>query len=239
MSKIQNALKHAEEYRASKTHSAADLPHGGAPTPETLDDEVNRLEASLSTWRARPAEPAPAAASAEPRHGSTAQAGGPWGEEIRRCQETLAACEARIARSQQQRSSAQAQVAEQERVVAQAAAHLATLQQRLREAEAEVQQMEGERTTHSDRLSTLRQCQALAQAAEEAEQRLQMNAEIVVHITGVQQRITEKLSQHQRASQELRESADTLRRQLADMIARAPSIGSSPMNRIDGDGRHE
>ena len=225
MSRIQDSLKRAEDHRNVRTQSAglsAATPVAGQAiaisknetvTSARLDDEVRRLETSLATWRVRPADPAapqpPAPADSE------------WDEEIRRCQALLASCEERVTRAQQQRASLQAQVTEQEHVVAQAAEHLAMLQHRFQEAEAGVQQAAGERTAHGERLSVLRHCQALSQAAAEAEQRLQVNTEVVARIVRVQQRITEKLSQHQRASQELREASETLRRQLAETLAHA------------------
>ena len=235
MSKIQNALKRAEEHRASKTQ-AGGLPPHEALTPEGLDDEVRRLEALISAWRVRPADPVPASVSVGPARTSAASVGGPWVEELQRCQAVLAACDERLTRAQQQRASIQAQVAEQERVVAQAAAHLAALQQRFQAAEADVQQVTEERTAHGERISILQQCQVLAQAAAETEQRLQVNTEMVAEITLVQQRVTDKLSQHQRASQELRESAETLRQQLADMLKRAQLASDQDIN---GGGRHE
>ena len=212
MSKIQDALKQAEEQRATRAQSAS-----AGPASATLSDEVQRLEASLAAWRARPAD-------------------SQWDEEARRCQTALASCEERLVHAQQQRASLQAQAAEQERVVAQAATYLAVLQRRLRDAEAGIQEVERERTVQGERLSAFRQCQTLAQAAAEAEQHLQTKTEAIARIARVQQRITEKLSQHQRVSQELRDTAATLRRQLAETLARA-QMTNGP--HTPGDGRHE
>lgn len=213
MSRMQEALKRAEEQRASRT--------------STLSDEADRLEASLAAWRsARPAEPVAATNGSQP----------PWEEELHRCHTLLVSCDARIAQAQQQRASLQVQATEQERVVAQAAAHLGTLQQRVQQAEAGLRSAEADRATHAERLASLRRCQALAQAAAEAEQQLQANTETITRIARVQQRVTEKLSQHQRQAQELRGTTDSLRRQLHDALARAQGVSGSTTN---GDGLHE
>ncbi len=244
MSRIQEALKRAEEQRAGRTPSAA-APKDGAVTPEALDDEVRRLELSLSAWRARPAEPAstpPLAQTAAvskrappPAH-RTGTASDSWETEICRCQDTLALCEQRLTQAHQQRAACQGQVAEQERVVAQATAHLVALQQRVQDAAAAVRNIEADRAAHGERLSALRQCQTLAQAAVEAEGQIQTNTETIARIARVQQRVTEKLSQHQQEAQELRAAAAELRRRLADTLARTQHPASPAMN---GGGRDE
>ena len=132
MSRIQDALKRAEESRTPRTPSGEAAPPRDAISAEMLD-EVRRMEASLASWRPIPGKPG-APASSTPSAETPAPSAGRWEEEIRRCEAELAAHENRAVRSQQQRASLQAQMEEQDRVVAQAAALLGTLQQRVREA---------------------------------------------------------------------------------------------------------
>ena len=235
MSRIQDALKRAEESRNVRTQSASAIPADATATSAQLDDEVRQLEASLAAWRVQPAAPAVTPPPADAQHQK------PSGvrlceEDIRRAHAALAACEERRERSRQQCAALQGQVTEQERVVAQAATHLAVLQQRLQESEALVQGAEAEQAACGERLAALRQCQALAQAATDAEQHLQANTETIARIALVQQRVTEKLSQHQREAQELRATAAQMRQRLTEALARAQSIAGSTTN---GGGRHE
>lgn len=246
MSKSHDALKQVERRRSARTQHTDAIQQFEALTPERLDDEVRRFEASLSAWRTpRPAGPAAMpqpepAASKNETNGSRAQAStngaGEWDEEIRRCQTLAASCEERLAFAQQQRASLQGQAADQERIVAQAAAYLTALQQRLQESETGVRRAEADRAAHGEWLSALRQCQALAQASAEAEHRLQAHTETIGRIARVQQRVAEKLSQHQREAQEMRSSAEALRRELSEALSRAQHSAGSIVN---GGGRHE
>lgn len=241
MSKIQEALKRADEHRNARIQSVGAIPRKGTAASARLDDEVRRFEASLAAWRApRPAGPAatpqqpePAASKNETNglHAQTSPSAlGRWDEEIRRCQVLVAACEERLTHSQQQRASLQAQAVEQERVVAQAAALLSALQQRFQECEAGVRSIEAERTAHGERLSALRQCQTLAQAIGKAEQQLHASTEAIARMARVQQRVAEKLSQRQQKSQELRAAAVQLRQQLAEARSRAQPAADATTN---------
>ena len=226
MSRIQDALRRAEEHRGSRSQAGPEARESSM----RLDDEVREFEASLTAWRARPAEPAVEPAQHPP---SVFQQGqetaplraivNPWDEDIRRCRDALAACEARVARARRQQKVLHTQVREQECVVAEAATHLHVLQQGLKELEDGVRRTEAERSAEGERLLALRQCQALAQAAAEADQRLQANTEAMARMARVQQRVSEKLSQQQEEADALRSAAAELRQQLAEALERARS----------------
>lgn len=221
MSRIQDALQRAEDQRSEQTVSGA-APQPSVMSSARLADEVRRLEASLASWRPRPEA---SVASARPA--------ARWDEDMRRCEEELAAHEARISRSQEQRASLDAQVAAQDQVAARAVAMLQTLRQQLHEAEAAVRQAEADQAAQAERLLALRRCQALSQAAAEAERDFQAHATAIARISRVQQRVNERLSKHQLQAQQLQQAAAQLRRQLNDAVTQTTS------QIIQGGGRHE
>ena len=208
MSRIQDALKQAEDQRSVRTPVCEALPVS-AMSSEMLD-EVRRLEASLASWRPRPAAPTAPASST-----------GRWEEDLRRCEATLVAQDTRISRSQEQVASLNTQVVEQDEVVTKAAALLRALQQRLQEAQVSLRQAEAEKAAQAERLLALRRCQALSQAATEAECDFRAHAETVARISRVQQRVNERLSKHQLQAQQLQQAVAQLRRQLNNAVTQA------------------
>jgi chromosome segregation ATPase len=231
MSRIQDALKRAEEQRSSR--QSLNQPKAPAPSAqEHLAEEVRQLEAKLAAWRTGAPAPAKAAQSAKDPQPVQSL----WTDEIRRCEAELADHEQRIGAAHQHRAALQVQVTEQERVVEQASAHLTALQQQIREVDAELRQSDGERVAFSERLAAFRQCQSLAQAAADAEQSLQSHTQALARIARVQQRVSEKLTQQQREGQELQQASDALKRQLAEAVAR---VKGGPMSSGQAGGRHE
>jgi chromosome segregation ATPase len=225
MSRIQDALKRAEEQRSSR--QAVNQPRAAAPAPaDRLADEVRELEAKLAAWRTGAPLPKPQASASESAPAAAAQS--LWSAEIQKCEAELAAHERRIGAAHQHRAALQAQATEQERVVAQASAHFTALQQQIREVDAELRDADAQRVAFNGQLVAFRQCEALAKAAAEADESLQSHTESLARIARVQQRVNEKLSQQERQGQELRQASEVLKRQLADAVARAKAGSASP-----------
>jgi hypothetical protein len=131
---------------------------------------------------------------------------------MRRCEEELAAHEARISRSQEQ---------------------CVSLRQQLHEAEAVVRHAEADKAVQTERLLALRRCQALSQAAADAERDFRAHATTIARISRVQQRVNARLSKHQLQAQQLQQTAAQLRRQLNEAVTQATG------QTIPGDSCHE
>ena len=234
MSRVQDALKQASEEREIR-HGASSQAHDKTVGTQELWQEVHRLESSLASWSAaRQASLAQSAASAgRPAAPAASQPACTWKETLTQCERQLSVYDEQLVRRLEEQATLEAQVETQERAAAQAASALASLRHHLTDTQRAVQSVEAEKASVRRKVDVLRECQKLSDASAAAQQELQATDEMIARTADYQQRVAEKIAQYRQHRQTAQRTAEGLRHQLQQALARVETNGAP------GDAAHE